>query len=498
MPLSRRALFSAGLLGAIAPRPERTGPAPVMQSPSPTASPNLIRTNSTPGPTDADWRALAEGLEGSLDLPGTDTYDQARRLFSPRFDSILPPAIVRCAGPADVVEAVQFAVRAGQPIVPRGGGHSYVGASTTATGIVVDVRPLKTVEFDAPTGTATIGGGTSLIDAYTGLGTHGVSIPAGTCGGVGITGLTCGGGIGAAASAYGLACDAVVAADVVTADGRHRTVDAEREPELFWGLRGGGGGRFGVVTSWRMRTHPAGTTGSYQLTYPWADAAAVAAGWQSRIAMAPDNTWSTCQFAADAEGALSVRIAGHVLDGDAAGEVTALARAIGREPATTAVDSKPHTRLLLERAAGPARGTHVIGSEIFGAAVPPGGVDALLAVVRSRAASRRPGLAKLKRMTGAPARVAADATAFPWHGASSMLQWLVNLPEADPASVADGYAWIGSGHRAVAPWSSGRYVNYLEPGPSDSVRYHGPHLERLRRLHASTDPNGLFRVPYAL
>ncbi|WP_433795762.1 FAD-binding oxidoreductase [Actinoplanes sp. CA-252034] len=487
MPLSRRALFGAGLAGMIGSRPAgRNG-----------ITPSPVRT-PPPGPTAADWQALAAGLEGGLEQPGSTSYDQARQLFSPRFDSIRPTAVVRCAGPADVVEAVRFAVRTGLPVVPRGGGHSYVGASTTATGIVLDVRPMRTVAYDAATGTATIGGGTSLLDVYTGLGAHAVSVPAGTCGSVGISGLTCGGGIGSAASAYGLTCDNVVAADVVTADGSHRTVDEEREPELFWGLRGGGGGRFGVVTSWRMRTHPAGTTGAYQLTYPWADAAAVAAGWQARIMTAPDDSWSACQFVSDAAGTLSVRIGGYVLGGDAPAEVAALTRAIGREPATTSFESKPHVQLLRERAAGAARGTHVIGSEILPATVPPAGVDALLAVVRARAASRRPGLAKLKRMTGAPARVAADATAFPWHGASSMLQWLVDLREAEPAAVADGYGWIESGHRAMAPWSSGRYVNYLEPGPTDPLRYHGPHLERLRRLQAATDPSGLFRVPYAL
>jgi FAD/FMN-containing dehydrogenase len=486
MLLSRRALFGAGLAGLVAPRPAHA------------VSPQGVTRRLASGPTEADWQALASGLEGGLDLPGTGSYDQTRLLFSPRFDWIRPPAIVRCAGPEDVVEAVRFAVRMGVPVVPRGGGHSYVGASTTGTGMVLDLRPMKSVAFDAATRTATIGGGAALIDVYTGLGANGVSVPAGTCGSVGISGLTCGGGIGSATSAYGLTCDNVVAAEVVTADGRHRTVDSEREPELFWGLRGGGGGRFGVVTSWRMRTHPAGTTGAYLLTYPWADAAAVAAGWQARNTVAPDNNWSACQFTSDAVGALSVRVGGYVLDGDAPAEVAALTRAIGREPTTTTVESRPHVRLLQERAAGPARGTHVIGSEIFGGPVPPDGVNALLAVVQARAAVRRPGLAKLKRMTGAPARVPVEATAFPWHGASSMLQWLVDLPAADPASVADGYTWIESGHRSMAPWSSGRYVNYLEPGPTDPARYHGPHLERLRRLQAATDPNGLFRVAYAL
>ncbi|GIF16328.1 FAD-binding oxidoreductase [Actinoplanes teichomyceticus] len=471
MPVSRRALLSAGLLGVVAPSPP-----------------------PGPGPTAADWRALAAGLDGTVELPGTATYEQARRLFSPRFDHLRPPAVVRCAGPADVAETVRFAARLGQPVVTRAGGHSYVGASTTATGLVLDLRAMNAVRYDAPSRTATIGGGATLIDAYTALGAHGVSIPGGTCGTVGVSGLTCGGGIGAVTSAYGLTCDGVVAADVVTADGRRRSVDAAREPDLFWALRGGGGGQFGVVTSWRMRTHPAGSTGTFTLGYPWADAAAVAAGWQSRIAVAPDNAWSACQFTAERTGALSVRIGGFVLDGDARAEVAALTRAIGRAPATTTVTSMPHLRMLADRAGDAARNTHLIGSEIFARALPAAGIAALLAAVRGRAASRRPGLAKLKRMTGAPARVAADATAFPWHGAHSMLQWLVVPPAADAASVADGYAWIEAGHRAVAPWSSGRYVNYLEPDPIDPALYHGRHLARLRRIRAAVDPDRLFRA----
>ncbi|MBO3742566.1 FAD-binding oxidoreductase [Actinoplanes flavus] len=471
MRLSRRALISAGLIGIVSPP---SGP-----------------------PTDADWKALAAGLEGRLDRPGTATYDSGKQLYSPRFDDIRPAAVVRCATPADVSEAIRFAARMRLPVVARGGGHSYVGASTISDGLVLDVRPIDRVGYDAASRIATIGGGATVIGAYTALGRHRVSIPAGTCGSVGISGLTCGGGIGPAASAYGLACDNVTAVDVVTADGRHRTVDAAREPDLFWALRGGGGGRFGVVTGWRMRTHPATTIGTFTLTYRWADAARAATGWQARIATAPDEAWSSCQFTAEAGGALSVRLNGFVMDGDAHGEVAALTRAIGREPASVAVGREPHVELMKDRAGGPARGTHLIGSEIFRTALPPAGIAALVAAVQRRAATKRPGLAKMKRMTGAPARIAPAATAFPWHGALAMLQWLVVPAKVDAVSVADGYTWIDSGHRALARWSAGRYVNYLEPGPVDPADYHGPNLGRLRRVHASVDPAHLFKGAYA-
>lgn len=438
MVLSRRALLSAGLIGLVAPS----------------------------RPSDADWRALAAGLAGTVDRPGDAGYDRGRQLFSPRFDHVRPPAVVHCANPADVVAAMAFAKRFGLPIVPRGGGHSYVGASTTATGVVLDVRPLKTVTVG--TGTVTIGGGALLHDVWTALAPHRVMVPSGTCGSVGISGITSGGGIGPACSAYGLTSDGVVAADVVAPDGTARTVDARRDRELFWALRGGGGGRYAVVTSWRMRTRPAATTTRFTLSYPWADAATVVTGWLSRITIAPDHAWSACLLRSDRDGVLSVRVNGTVLDGDTGAEAAAMIASIGREPTT--MDTRTEE-------AAEVRGTHLAGSDVFAQPLPAAGVAALVEAVRRRGLAKRPGLAKLKRMTGVLSRTVPGSTAFPWHGAHSMLQWLV---EGD--TVADGYTWIDTGHHAMARWSAGRYVNYLEPGPFDPARYHGRNAGRLGRI----------------
>ncbi len=495
MSFSRRVLLrAAGLAAVSVPAAGAVPVTGVRAAPRP--------SGRRPGP--ADWKALAAGLEGAVELPGTAGYDQARRLVDPRFDTVAPPAVARCAGRADVTEVIRFARRFGVPVVPRGGGHSYVGASTSGTGLVLDLRGLRAVGYDAGSRTARIGGGARLIDVYDTLDTHGVSIPSGSCGTVGIGGITLGGGIGMAASAYGLTCDAVVAAEVVTADGRHRTVHAGREPELFWALRGGGGGQVGVVTAWRMRTYPATTVGTFVLTYPWQDAARVAAGWQARLSHAPDETWSACQFATDAEGRLGVRISGVLLGGAADAEAAAIVRAIGREPAKARLERLPHRTVVHNRggcdAAGDCgpRSTELIGSDVFPRILPADAIAVLLATVERRARSRRPGVAKLKRMTGAQARVAAGATAFPWRGAHTMLQWLVQPATGDPATVADAYAWIDAGHRAMARWSAGRYVNYLEPDPADVPRYHGAHLGRLRRIRAAADPDRLFRSPYAV
>jgi FAD/FMN-containing dehydrogenase len=489
MGIPRRVLLGTAALAGAATLPATA-------TAGPAAPPRAAAVRRGPGP--ADWRALDAGLTGTVETPDRPAYDAVRRLNDPRFDTVRPPAIARCATPDDVVQAVRFARRFRIPVVPRGGGHSYVGASTSATALVLDLRRLAGVRYDAASRTAAVGGGARLIDVYDALGAHRQSVPAGSCGTVGIGGLALGGGIGMETSAFGMTCDTVVAADVVTADGRHRTVDAAREPELFWALRGGGGGRFGAVTRWRMRTHRITTVGSFVLTYPWRDAPAVAAGWQARLATAPDRTWSTCQFAADARGRRTVRIAGFVLGDDAGAEAAAIVRAIRREPAGARLDRRDHLAVIHDRAgcdesgdcAG--RSTELVGSDVFRRPLPASAIAAVLAVVDRRARARRPGVAKFKRMTGAAARVPLGATAFPWRGATTMLQWLVKPPARDAATVADAYAWIGGGHRAVAAWSAGRYVNYLEPGAADLPRYHGPHLDRLRRVRAAVDPGGLF------
>ncbi|MFC7535488.1 FAD-binding oxidoreductase [Actinoplanes sp. GCM10030250] len=450
------------------------------------------------GPTTADWAALGASLGGTVETPGTTGYDTARRLVDPRFDHFRPPAVAKCVSSADVSEVIRFARRLRIPVVTRGGGHSYVGASTAASGVVIDLRGLSDVRPDWASGTAEIGGGARLIDVFNRLGAAGKAIPSGSCGSVGIGGVTLGGGIGMAASAYGLTCDVVVGAELVGADGRVRAVDAKREPDLFWALRGGGGGQFGVVTRWRMRTYRTGTVGTFVLNYPWTEARRVAAGWQARLIDAPDETWSSCQFASDGRGRLTVRISGVVLEGDAAAEAAEIARAVGREPATAKLDRRPHLDVLRDRAGADGRGTELVGSEIFREVLPEAGIATLLATVERRAREGRPGVAKFKRMTGAAGRVAPEATAFPWRGVHTMLQWLVMPGASDAAAVRDGYAWIESGHRAMRNWSAGRYVNYLEPSPAALPRYYGGNFARLRWIRTVADPQGLFRSPYAL
>lgn len=192
--------------------------------------------------------------------------------------------------------ALAFRRRFALAVVARGGGHSYLGASTGTGAMVLDTGPMAEVRYDAASTTATVGAGARLIDVYAGLDRSGVSVPAGSCPSVGIAGQTLGGGQGVAAHAHGLTCDTVTGMQVVTADGCVRQVDARRDPELFWALRGGGGGTSAVVTSFRLTTFRTADCAVWSARWPWTAADAVVAGWQRWVASMPAGDWGTCTW----------------------------------------------------------------------------------------------------------------------------------------------------------------------------------------------------------
>ena len=248
------------------------------------ASPTASRTAGA-----ADWAALAKDLDGLLIRPGDSRYQDAKRLFQPQYDSLTPSAVAYVSGAHDVATALAFARRFGVPVTSRSGGHSYAGWSS-GSGLILDVGKLGTVS--ASSGQATVGAGARLIDVYTGLADQGVTIPAGSCPTVGVAGLTLGGGVGVTGRAYGLTCDSLTGAEVVTADGTIRQVGADQDADLFWALRGGGGGNFGVVTSLSYRTHPAVECAYAFLTWNWSQARDVIRAWQQWAPSAPDAMWA--------------------------------------------------------------------------------------------------------------------------------------------------------------------------------------------------------------
>src|SRR5579863_5555062 len=256
-------------------------------TPHPTPTPQPSPTASAP-----DWAALARELQGTLVRPGNSQYQTALQLFSTRFDNVQPAGIAYCASPADVQTCLAFAQKYGLPLTARAGGHSYAGYSTS-TGLVIDVTRMNGVTVSS-NGTATIGAGARLIDVYATLSPQNLALPAGSCPTDGIAGLALGGGVGVLGRKFGLTCDNLLSAQVVVAGGRILTCNAGQNTDLFWALRGGGGGNFGVVTSFTFQLHQVGTLSLFTLDWPWSLAATVVNAWQNWAPQAADELWSNC------------------------------------------------------------------------------------------------------------------------------------------------------------------------------------------------------------
>jgi hypothetical protein len=225
------------------------------------------RTQDWPAmrPSAADWAALEGVITGEVILPGSPVYDLARKPAIARFHAIRPQAVVLCRDPADVTQTIAMARRFRLPAVARSGGHCFAGRSST-WGIVIDVTRMRSVSVSG--GVATVGAGARLGEVYDRLAERGLTIPAGCGPSVGIAGLTLGGGLGILGRRYGLACDRLLGAQIVLADGRVIKCDAARDRELFWALRGAGGGNFGVVTSLTLQLHPVDTVIGGPILYP--------------------------------------------------------------------------------------------------------------------------------------------------------------------------------------------------------------------------------------
>src|SRR5918995_4166603 len=233
-----------------------------------------------------DVQALGRIIDGNVVVPDSPEFEAEIRVFNARFHDARPHAIVRCANPHDVAEAISFARRHGLEHVARSGGHSFAGHSSTR-GVVIDVSPMRSVSVEGEV--ATVGAGARLGDVYDALAERDLAVPAGTCPPVGIAGLTLGGGLGILGRKHGVLSDRLLRAEIVLADGRVVEADEHHHEDLFWALRGAGGGNFGVVTSLDLRTVHAPTVTNFHLTWAYANTGAVIDAWQRWAPNAPNE-----------------------------------------------------------------------------------------------------------------------------------------------------------------------------------------------------------------
>ena len=234
-------------------------------------------------------RELARRVRGPVIRPGSAAYAGAARVYNARFDGARPDAVVVPRDSRDVQALLRWADRHDVRVAARSGGHSYAGYSTLDEGVVVDLRRLRAISVDRGGRRASIGAGAHMIEVVDALARHGGAVPGGSCPTVGFGGLALGGGYGLASRAFGLTADNVTGLVVITPDGRLRRVDARHDPDLFWALRGGGGGNFGIVTRFETRVHRVARRAHFSASFPSAGAALAAwEAWAPRDRPAAD------------------------------------------------------------------------------------------------------------------------------------------------------------------------------------------------------------------
>ncbi|MDD9380318.1 FAD-dependent oxidoreductase [Streptomyces sp. ZAF1911] len=236
---------------------------------------------------DTSIQELRGRLAGRVFLPADEGYDDGRKVFNAMIDR-RPALIVRCTGVADVIAAVDFAREASLLVSVRGGGHNVAGHAVCDGGVVIDLSAMKSVRVDPRSRTARAEGGSTWGDFDHATQAFGLATTGGIVPTTGIAGLTLGGGIGYLNRKYGLACDNLLSADVVTADGEFLTASATENEDLFWGLRGGGG-NLGVVTSFEYAVHDVGPVLAGELVYPLDQAEEVLRFYRGWSSEAPDE-----------------------------------------------------------------------------------------------------------------------------------------------------------------------------------------------------------------
>lgn len=459
-----------------------------------------------------DWVTLARLVAGEVVVPGSPSYDAVCKPAMARFHDVAPAAIVRCRTPADASTAIGFARGAGLPVSIRCGGHSVAGRSATE-GMVIDVTPMSRISVGSRI--ATVGAGARLGELYEGLYEHGVTIPAGCGPGVGITGLALGGGIGILGRRYGLTCDRLLAAEVALADGRVIECDTGHDADLFWALRGAGGGNFGVVTSLVFDTVPAPQTTVFHLVWPFAHAAALAGNWQEWAPFAPEDVDATLRLAVGTDAELAhVELIGAVL-GSQADAAQRLEAFISRAPVPPASawsgemtypaakrrldDLDQHRQSLPGEADRP--GHLYAKSEFFRQPLGRQALEALAHGLTQPAAGARAREVTFMPWGGGYNRVAPDATAFPHRNELFLIQHLL---EADPGTAAaphePGRRWLSQSWSLAHPFGSGgAYPNFPDPElPDWGQAYYGENYRRLRHVKAAYDPGNMFRFHQSL
>jgi FAD/FMN-containing dehydrogenase len=456
-------------------------------------------TTANPVPDEGVIATFKAALRGKLFRPNDEGYDEARRVWNGMIDR-RPVAIVRCAGVADVIAAVNFAREQGLPVAIRGGSHNVTGNAVCDGGVVIDLSNMKGIRVDPEKRTVRAEGGCTWGDVDHATHVFGLAAPGGIISTTGIAGLSLGGGIGHLTRKYGLSCDNLISADVVLADGSFVTASEKKNPDLFWGLRGGGG-NFGVVTSFEFKAHPVSEVMAGPILWPLEKSREALRLYRDFMDKAPEDFNAFFAFLIVPPGppfpkelhnkTMCGVVAMYTGPQAKADAVVAPLRKFG-PPALDFFGPLPFP----------------VVQSMFDALVPEGlqnywkadFVTVLSDVLIEAHVTHGPGIPTINSalhiypVSGAANRVGKGDTAFFYRDAKYVHVIAAMYP--NPADTAKNVAWVRDYWSALHPHSAGgAYVNFLMEEGEDRVRAtYGDNYERLVAVKRTYDPTNLFRL----
>jgi FAD/FMN-containing dehydrogenase len=432
---------------------------------------------------------LRDGLTGDVLVEGDREYERARLCFNLLIDR-RPAAIARCVDVDDVAAALAFGQARGLEIAVRGGGHNPAGHCAVDDGLVIDLSRMRDVRADREKRIATCQGGATWLDFDTATQAHGLVTPGGVVGSTGVTGLTLGGGIGHLTAQYGLTCDNLIAAELVTPAGEIIRASDDQNPELLWGLRGGGG-NFGVVAQAEFRLHPLERVVGGRLEYEGEGVAEALRLFRELAIDGPPELSMQAQLTTDASLAPQLVVV-PCYTGE--GHDPEALRSLRAVPGLVNDGVRRQDFLEQQRIFDPGYGVdRNYWKGHFVAELPDRLIDDLIG--RMAALGRPPGGILIESLHGAPKDVDPASAALGYRDAafnvSVMASW------TDPAHDEEGVDWARTTAAAIEPWSvSGGYANYMQADePIDRIRSaFGPaSFARLQALKARYDPDNVLR-----
>ena len=445
-------------------------------------------------------QALRGSVKGRVVTPGSSDYEEARTLWNAMIDRH-PALVIRCQGADDVAQAVRFAARHKLLISIRGGGHNIAGNAVCDGGLMIDLSLMRAVTVDATARTARVEGGATLADLDGATQKFALATPVGINSTTGVAGLTLGGGFGWLSRSLGLTIDNLISADMVTADGQRVTASATSHPDLFWGIRGGGG-NFGVVASFEFKLHPVGPDVlSGLIVHPLAAARDVLRFYRDFLAKAPEQfvCWFVMRKAPplpflppEWHGkeilALAACYCGDIAEGE---RVAKPLRAFGT-PIADVIAPHPYQvwQTILDPLLTPGMRNYWKSHDFL--ALPDGLIDVFVDYA-SRLPDPQTEIA-FAQLGGAVSRVPLEATAYTHRDAQFVMnvhgRW--DAPDKDAACIA----WARGLFQAAAPFATGgAYVNFMTQEENDRVRAaYGANYKRLVDLKNKYDPTNLFRL----